>query len=154
MDDEIKEELSQLPITLLCIHGNHEERPEFIDSYTEKMWRGGLVFFEEDYPNILFAKDGEIYDFDGRKAIAIGGAYSIDKYYRLYFRLAWFESEQPMNIQRNMLKINWKQLVGKWIMHYPTGPLKHLPYEKFLPDMDQSQVTSLLKSGLIILKII
>ena len=29
-DDEIKEELSQLPITLLCIHGNHEERPNLL----------------------------------------------------------------------------------------------------------------------------
>ena len=27
-DEALKERLSQLPITLFCIHGNHEERPE------------------------------------------------------------------------------------------------------------------------------
>ena len=140
-DNEVKEELSQLPITLLCIHGNHEERPELINSYTEKMWKGGLVYFEEDYPNILFAKDGEIYDFDGRKAIAIGGAYSVDKYYRLYYNLAWFESEQPDEcikryVENKLESVGWK--VDYVLSH--TGPLKCLPYEKFLPNIDQSKV--------------
>ena len=35
----------------------------------------------KEYPNILFAKDGEIFNMDGLKAVVIGGAYSIDKKY-------------------------------------------------------------------------
>lgn len=54
---------------------------------------GGEVYYEPEYPNILFAKDGEIYDFDGKKAIAIGGAYSCDKEYRLLTGLPWFQDE-------------------------------------------------------------
>ena len=54
-----------------------------------------MVYYEEKYPNLLFAKDGEIYDFDGKKAVVIGGAYSVDKYYRLRNYMPWFESEQP-----------------------------------------------------------
>ena len=50
---------------------------------------------EEQYPNILFAKDGEIYNFHGKKVMPIGGAYSVDKYCRIRNRLPWFESEQP-----------------------------------------------------------
>lgn len=50
---------------------------------------------EEQYPNILFAKDGEIYNFHGKKVMPIGGAYSVDKYYRIRNGLPWFESEQP-----------------------------------------------------------
>lgn len=50
----MKEELSQLPITFFCIHGNHEERPYNISTYEEKQWRGGLVFHEEEYLNLLF----------------------------------------------------------------------------------------------------
>ena len=50
---------------------------------------------EEQYPNILFAKDGEIYNFHGKKVMPIGGAYSVDKYYRIRNGLSWFESEQP-----------------------------------------------------------
>lgn len=82
-DDELKEYLSELPVTLLCIQGNHEERPDEILGYEEMEWHGGIVLFQPDYPNILFAWDGEVYDFDGKKAIAVGGAYSVDKYYRL-----------------------------------------------------------------------
>lgn len=37
-------------------------------------WHGGLVYKEEKYPNILFAKDGEIYDFNGKSVMPIGGA--------------------------------------------------------------------------------
>ena len=32
-DYDLKEKLLELPITLLCIHGNHEERPFNIFSY-------------------------------------------------------------------------------------------------------------------------
>ena len=41
-----------------------------------KNWHDGVVYYEPEFPNILFAKDGEIYDFDGKKALVIGGAYS------------------------------------------------------------------------------
>ena len=94
-DDELKEYLSELPVTLLCIHGNHEERPDEILGYEEREWHGGIVLFQPDYPNILFAWDGEVYDFDGKKAIAVGGADSVDKYYRLANGLPWFPTEQP-----------------------------------------------------------
>lgn len=51
-----KEFISQLPITLFCIHGNHEQRPARIPSYTEQEWHGGTVYVEEQFPSILFAK--------------------------------------------------------------------------------------------------
>ena len=82
-DRKLKKQLSALPITLLCIHGNHEMRPESIGTYEEKEWRGGVVYWEPKFPNLLFAKDGEVYDLEGRQCIAIGGAYSVDKYFRL-----------------------------------------------------------------------
>lgn len=81
-DCQLKWALSRLPITILCIHGNHEERPENIRSYREKEWNGGQVFYEEDFPNLLFAKDGGIYDLNGKSALTIGGAYSVDKWFR------------------------------------------------------------------------
>lgn len=86
-DKKLKEELSKLPITLFCVHGNHEARPWEAADYDEVMWNNGLVYREEQYPNILFAKDGEIYDFHGKKVMAIGGAYSVDKYYRLNHKM-------------------------------------------------------------------
>lgn len=38
-DIELKEELCQLPLTLFCIHGNHEERPDLVGTYEEKEWQ-------------------------------------------------------------------------------------------------------------------
>lgn len=36
--------------------------------------------------------------------MAIGGAYSIDKYYRLANHLPWFESEQPSDAIKSSVK--------------------------------------------------
>lgn len=82
-DRDLKWELSALEVTLFCVHGNHEERPFLIKGYKEKAWRGGVVYYEEEFSDLLFAKDGEIYDFDGMKTVVIGGAYSVDKYARI-----------------------------------------------------------------------
>ena len=94
-DERTKENLSKVKARILCIHGNHEMRPESISSYKEILWRGGIVYVEEEFPNLLFAKDGEVYDLNGKKAIAIGGAYSADKFYRLSKGMKWFADEQP-----------------------------------------------------------
>ena len=56
---------------------------------------GGKILYEEAFPNILFAVDGEIYNFDGYKCIVIGGAYSVDKHYRLAHGWHWWPDEQP-----------------------------------------------------------
>ena len=91
-DKKLKQDLNSLPITLFCIHGNHEERPYNVSGYIEKDFQGGIVYIQEEYPSLIFAKDGEIYDFNGKKTIVIGGAYSVDKWYRLASRLTWFPS--------------------------------------------------------------
>ena len=58
-DAEAKMHLNAVKPTVLCIHGNHEIRPANISSYLTKEWNGGTVWYEEAYPKLLFAKDGE-----------------------------------------------------------------------------------------------
>lgn len=140
-DRKLKEVLSRLGITLFCIHGNHEERPYMIDSYIEKEWHGGVVYCEEEFPNLLFAKDGEIYDFNGRKAVVIGGAYSVDKEWRLSQGYSWYPTEQPTDeikrdVERGLDSVGWKTDIV--LSH--TAPLKYEPTEVFLPMIDQSKV--------------
>lgn len=140
-DRAVKQFLKELPITLFCIHGNHEQRPYTIDGYKETLWRGGIVYLEEEYPNLLFAKDGEIFDLDGQKAIVIGGAYSIDKEYRLAYGYGWWSDEQPSDdvkqyVERQLDRLGWK--VDLVLSH--TTPLKYEPTEVFLPGIDQSTV--------------
>ena len=116
-------------------------RPESISSYKEILWRGGIVYIEEEFPNLLFAKDGEIYDLAGKKAIAIGGAYSVDKFYRLSKGMKWFADEQPseeikMCVIDNLDAVNWN--IDIVLTH--TCPAKYIPTETFLPMIDQSTV--------------
>lgn len=141
----LKDKIAKLPITLFCIHGNHEERPYCLPNYRISHFAGGVVFQEKRYPNILFAKDGERYYFEVNgekiKTIVIGGAYSVDKYYRLSRGMSWFESEQPDEdiksfVEAALCMVNWD--VDVVLSH--TSPLKYEPREWFLPMINQEGV--------------
>lgn len=137
----LKNSLLQLPITLFCVHGNHEERPENINSYKMNKFNGGIVYYEEDYPNILFAKDGEIYNFNGNDTLVVGGAYSVDKDYRLIMGYNWYSSEQPNDEIKNRVINTLKECNNKVdIILSHTCPYKYMPVEVFISDIDQSKV--------------
>jgi 3-oxoacid CoA-transferase subunit A len=133
--------LEELPITIFAIHGNHEQRPQTIESYKEKVWNGGTVYYEDEFPHILFAKDGELFNLDGKKTVVIGGAYSVDKAYRLACGYGWWEDEQPSEeikhyVESQLSAVNWK--VDVVLSH--TTPLKYEPVEVFMAGIDQSKV--------------
>ena len=138
-DAKLKSALQALPPTILCVHGNHEIRPGSLPSYMTKEWNGGTVWYEEAYPDLLFAKDGEIFTLDGLRHIVIGGAYSVDKYYRLSHNAGWWPDEQPSAEIKayvtKQLAINSVDIV---LSH--TCPFKYEPVEVFLPFIDQSTV--------------
>lgn len=97
-------------------------------------------FCEEEYPNILFAKDGEIYNLDNKSVLTIGGAYSVDKEYRLIFGYQWYESEQPSEETKKKILdiVNKNKDVDIVLSH--TCPYKYMPREVFLSGIDQSKV--------------
>lgn len=138
-DAEAKLHLSHVKPTILCIHGNHEIRPTNIPTYKSKEWNGGIVWYEEEYPNLLFAKDGEIYILNGLNYLAIGGAYSVDKHLRLRRGAGWWEDEQPSDeIKRYVEEQIRAHRVDVILSH--TCPRKYIPTEVFLPMVDQSTV--------------
>ena len=140
--DRLKKEwISALPITVFCIHGNHEMRPATIPSYKTTTWHGGTVWVEEEYSNILFAKDGEVFDFDGKKCIVIGGAYSVDKPWRLMYGYPWFADEQPSDeikaeVEAKLAELDWK--IDIVLSH--TLPFEYMPMDLFIKGIDQSTV--------------
>ena len=138
-DDAFKAEFAKLEPTILCIHGNHEIRPQNIPSYKTKEWNGGIVWYEEACPNILFAKDGEIYDIEGTKHLVIGGAYSVDKHYRLLRGYGWWADEQPSEEIKQYVQQKIKEKPFDVILSH-TCPFKYEPIEMFLPGIDQSTV--------------
>ena len=140
-DHNMKFQLSKLPCTIFCIHGNHENRPQNISTYKRKLWNQGYVYVEDEFPNIVFAVDGNIYDLEGKDTLVIGGAYSVDKYYRLEMGYKWFPDEQPSE----EVKQEVETAIGMWGYEFDqilthTCPMKYIPTEAFLPGIDQSKV--------------
>ena len=155
-DRRVKRYLETFPITFMLIRGNHETRPDpswpvrtkATDEYI------GSFIIQQDFPSILYAQDGRMYrlkTYDGWKtAFVIGGAYSVDKYYRLgayaagNHAMKWFEDEQLSD--EEMEKV-WKgfgsalDLEGSldYILTH-TCPESVEPKDMFLPSIDQSAV--------------
>ena len=138
-DEITKKKLNDIGVTILCIHGNHEVRPANIPSYSLMVWEGGEVWYEDKYPNLLFAKDGEIYILNGMRYLVVGGAYSVDKYYRLAMNRGWWADEQPSAEIRHYVDSQIvKNEIDVVLSH--TCTLKFEPTEAFLPVIDQTSV--------------
>lgn len=139
-DCYLKQKLALLPITLFCIQGNHDLRPIHVNTYKEIIFFNGIVYQEEKYPNLLFAKDGEVFNFPFGKTLVIGGAYSVDKEYRLAFNKRWFPDEQPSEEIKikTELAINMNKDI-KYIFSH-TCPISKQPVDSFLSGIDQSKI--------------
>ena len=141
-DRERKKILSKISSTILCIHGNHEQRPQLINGYIRKEWNGGAVWYEDEFPNLLFAEDGSVFRINGHSFLVIGGAYSVDKYYRLEHGYGWWNSEQPSEETKRLVErvVSEKKSIDFVLSH--TCPFKYEPREMFLPMIEQSTVDS------------
>ena len=138
-DKKLKERLSKYNFKFFCIQGNHEKRPENISSYHEVEMFGGQVYIEDEYPNLIFAKNGELYNFNGKNILVIGGAYSIDKDYRISKRYPWFKNEQLSKIERKSILEKYTGRHVDIILSH-TCPFKYEPKESFKLSLPQELV--------------
>ena len=136
--------------TIYGVRGNHEERPENIDTYhlvyDENVQ--GSVWVEDEFPNIKFFKDGGIYSINGYRTLVIGGAYSIDKWYRLGGltveennpkKTGWFNDEMLTTEEMNKI---YSEVNGQHfdLILTHTCPVSNEPTDLFLNFIDQSIV--------------
>jgi 3-oxoacid CoA-transferase subunit A len=138
-DEMVKQFLSNYDNTFFIIQGNHEERPENINTYKEKEMFGGKVFVEDDYPNLVFAKNGELYNIENNKVLVIGGAYSVDKYYRLKDNRPWFKDEQLTAEEKKYILDKYSGEKVDYILSH-TCPNKYIPKEAFIDGLDESLI--------------
>lgn len=76
-EEHILDELDARSFTTLFIPGNHENYARLLsDEFPTKEWKGGLV--KEIRPSVLMLMRGEMFDIDGLKIFAFGGASSHD----------------------------------------------------------------------------
>ena len=138
-DVDIKTQMNKMGVRFFCIHGNHENRPQNIDSYVLKDWHGGSVLYEEQFPNLLFPVDGDIFELEGKQCLVIGGAYSVDKHYRLKTGRKWWADEQPSPEIKAYVE---EQIRGHKVdvVFSHTCPFKYIPTECFISGIDQSMV--------------
>lgn len=136
-DYPVKQQMADIPVTFICIRGNHEARPCNVPSYREVSAFGGKVYVEEAFPNIIFLKDGAEYEI-GSRILAIGGAYSVDKDYRLMNGLRWFEDEQLTAQECSEILDRVKGRSYDLVLTH-TCPFEWQPTERFLPSVDQSK---------------
>lgn len=83
--------LDEKPWTTLWIDGNHENF-DLLNEYLVDDWQGGKVHKITD--NIIHLCRGSLFELNGKRVFAFGGAESHDKQYRRPGR-SWWEDEMP-----------------------------------------------------------
>ena len=130
-----------------CVRGNHEARPEDVEDMKEVFDEGVVnwVYYEPQYPNIRYLKDGVEYLIGGRySALVCGGSYSVDKWYRLErqsmgYYSGWFANEQLSREEMENITKTFKNKSFDLILAH-TCPLSYQPTDLFLSFIDQSKV--------------
>ena len=138
-DRFLKTRATQFPITIFSLHGNRENRPQNIPGYVEGSFHGGKILYEPQYPNLLFAVDGEVYRFAGTDCLVVGGAYSTGKEYRLVKGLGWWPDEQPSPEIKAYVEQQIREKQFDIVLSH-TCPFKYEPTEMFLDCIIQCTV--------------
>lgn len=136
----LKDMIKDCPITLLCVRGNHEDRPEDRPELgLGDVGIGDEVYLDIRYPNIWYAQDGGEYNIIGKKILTIGGAYSVDKFYRISRGWKWVANEMLNSDERaNILDKVYDKEYDIVCTH--TCPIDWEPVDLFLSGIDQNSV--------------
>ena len=146
-DRNFKRKLSKLPFTFYLVRGNHEERPS--NCFVEDEWEvqydenvGGNVYVELAFPRIKYFMDvPTLYTIEGYTTLVMGGAYSVDKMYRIMTGNKWYEGEQltpeEMDIARKIVA-EANNCIDIILTH--TCPISFEPSDLFLSFIDQNTV--------------
>ena len=146
-EEYIKKRAGEIPAKMFCIHGNHERRPSETEGYQEIEVTDGAIrgpmLWNSEYPNQYFAIDGAIYVILTSErtlnALDCGGAYSVDKYYRLQRGWNWWPDEQPSELTKGLVRfMATRYPIDIMLTH--TCPLRFEPKELFLDCTDQSMI--------------
>ena len=125
-----------------CVRGNHEARPQNVPEmkliYDEDVH--GEVYMQEKWPKIRYFKDIGIYQLGSYSVGVIGGAYSVDKWYRLDRGAIWYADEQLTQEERNYALNQIFNGVMVNFMFTHTCPISWEPTDLFLGSINQSQV--------------
>lgn len=152
-DNRIKQQLEDTGCYYYLVRGNHEDRPENVEGMTTMFDEDvqNEVFVEPAFPHIRYLKDGEVYTFNNHRTLVIGGAYSVDKEYRLVMGYAWFPQEQLTTAEMQAISDKVRGQKFDFVFSH-TCPLSWEPTDLFLRGIDQSKVDKSMETWLDTLK--
>ena len=141
-DAQLKNFLSKrYNFRIYCVRGNHEARPQNVPDmklvYDEDVH--GEVYMQDKWPNIRYFKDYGIYLIDDLEVAVIGGAYSVDKWYRLDNGAIWFPDEQLTEEEMLAATIELTGTEVDMVLTH-TCPINWEPSDLFLHTIDQNKV--------------
>lgn len=140
--------LSQKPFEILFVDGNHEGFDHLFE-YPEVIRYGAPVRKIRD--NIFWLQRGYVYTIEGKRIFVMGGAYSMDKAFRMKYhetcgQKIWFDQELPCAEEYhraidNLMACNME--VDYVITHTaPTSVIYRLIGQR--PDMHDAELTGFL----------
>ena len=140
-DINLLKKLQATNLTFYCLRGNHEMRPAdypgiqvAFDEFTNQ-----YVYRYPAAPNVNFLIDGLVYTIKDYTFLALGGAYSVDKWYRLMSNRRWFANEQLNIDERSEIESKYANCHLDYILSH-TCPYSWQPTDLFLRGLDQSTV--------------
>ena len=147
-DKKNKKATNDCGYVIYCVRGNHEMRPTDVPGmqtlFDENV--NGLIHMEEEYPNIKYFIEGGSYVINDYNVLTIGGAYSVDKYWRLSRAEAagrsfsgWFWNEQLDDFEREKITEYIRGNEYDFVFSH-TCPYEWEPTDLFLSIVDQSTV--------------
>lgn len=156
-DDKLKKEISQNSSCIwYCVRGNHSARPQDIDGY-KLIYDddvNGEVYVQDEYPNLRFFKDWGEYKIGSYSVCIIGGAYSVDKWWRLARagvqdktdldynnpkKTGWFPNEQLSEKEMIQATADLANKSFDFVFTH-TCPKDWQPTDLFLDSVEQSSV--------------
>lgn len=162
-EEKKKKILASYELRIYCVRGNHEERPENLGY--KLAWDDdvmGEVYYDPINSEIRYFKDGGVYNINGHRTLVIGGAYSVDKGYRLAAaglteatnepkKSGWFNDETLT--EDEMCKIASDVFLQDFDFVFShTCPLSWEPTDLFLSFIDQSSVNKSMEQWLDVIK--
>lgn len=108
-DDEVLDQLEQLPFTVAFIDGNHENF-DAMERYSMAHWHGGKV--HRIRPHVLHLMRGQVFELEGYTFFAMGGAKSHDTERRID-HISWWKQELPSDeeyvaARKNLDRCGWQ----------------------------------------------
>ena len=151
-DERKKKEVDARGYYIYWLRGNHEARPSDVDGYKlvydDKV--KNCVWYNPQFPHLRAFCDWGIYQFGQYFAAVIGGAYSVDKYWRLQRacmteeennskKTGWFANEQLTEEEMQLAEEYLKYKKVDFVFSH-TCPYSWRPTDLFLSGVDQSKV--------------